>query len=151
MEEGIGGINGNGKKIKIKQAYKHFGSLLNGCPLPGPSSVQSVLLTVGTVPPAVLRKGRGQSEASDAAVEKACFLGTLPCWLLKLLMEPRALWPLGSKGSLQVSISNKGRTLQWNLEDVSGTLVTANKSLTTWASCSTTFQQGQVASGGTPT
>lgn len=102
-----------------------------GCALSGPSSVQSVLLTVETVLPAVLSVDRGQSEASDAPVEKACSSGErapVAKLAVDLLTESRAMWPLGSKGSLKASISNKGRTLQWNPEDVSGTLVTAYRS-----------------------
>lgn len=53
------------------------------------------------------------------------------------------------KEASEVPSAKKGRTLQWNSEDVSGILAAANRSLTAWSTCKTAFHWGRVASGST--
>ena len=53
------------------------------------------------------------------------------------------------KEASEVPSAKKGRTLQWNSEDVLGILASANGSLIVWSTCRTAFHWGQVASGST--
>lgn len=134
-----------------KQAWLHFGSLLNGMCLDR-LFVQSFLLAMETVPPPVLKIGEGQSEVSNVAVEKdvpleLCF--SWPHWLFNCSGNQEQCSLLVPKEASEVPPPTKAKPSSGIVRMFQAPwLPPTGRFLTVWPSCRT-FQQEQASSGGT--